>query len=379
MKYFLIAGEPSGDQHAANLMLAILAQDSEAQFQYYGGDHMAQVAPGLVVHYRELAIMGFWEVLTHLRTIARNLHKCTTAILNYKPDALILVDFGGFNMRIAKQCHGLGFPIYYYIPPKVWAWNRRRVKKLKAYTEQLYVILPFEVPFFERYGVQALYFGNPLLDELPTPEQQTKRPQQLEKLLNADQRPVVALLPGSRKQELRYNLPRMLEVVESFPDYQFVLCAAGNFTPEFIQSLLPSRSRVRVVYDATWATLTVAHAAIVTSGTATLEAALLQTPEVVVYRGSWPSMLIALCVIRVKWISLVNLILNKPCVQELKQMDYTVERLKKELIGLLDTAATRQRMLEEFAELRQLMGAPGSATRVAADIVGKLQALHKQA
>ncbi len=360
-------------------MRALQAHDAEAQFQYYGGEQMAEVAPGLLLHYRALAIMGFWEVLTHLGTIAKHLRRCTTAILNYRPDALILVDFGGFNLRLAKQCHGQGFPIYYYIPPKVWAWNRRRVKKLKAYTDQLYVILPFEEAFFQQNGLRARYLGNPLLDELPSPGAESPLPAQLAEYLATDHRPVVALLPGSRRQELRYNLPGMLAVVESFPDYQFILCAAGNFAEEYVRGLLPQGSRVKVVHDATWATLAVARAAVVTSGTATLEAALLQTPEVVVYRGSWPSMLIALCVIRVKWISLVNLILNRPCVQELKQMDYTVARLKKELVSILDNRASRQRMLADFAELHQRLGEPGSSNRVAADIVDKLQARSKRA
>lgn len=371
MKYFLIAGEPSGDMHAARLIRALKDADAGAEFRYYGGDAMRAEATGMVAHYRELAIMGFFEVLVHLRTIARRFKETMLAIEAFAPDVLILVDFGGFNLRVAKLAKERGVRVFYYIVPKVWAWHEGRVKNLKRYVDALFVIFPFEVPYFLRHGLRVYYEGNPSVDTVAECGGMRDR-SLMETVLRDDRRPVVALLPGSRRMEIRYNLPPMLRVVERFPQYRFVLCAADSIDDSTLDRYIPKGTPLTVVRGATLAALRLAEGAVVTSGTATLEAALLRTPEVVVYRGPWSSMLLMKLLIRVKWISLVNLILGYGCVKELKQHEYTVDALERELRNVLPGGALHDQQQAEFGKLRNMLGQAGVAERVARRMVSLL-------
>lgn len=363
MKYFLIAGEASGDMHAARLMGALKREDTQAEFRYYGGDAMhAQAPKGMVAHYRGLAIMGFFEVLTRLRTVRRRFQEVLESIANFAPDVLILVDFGGFNLRVAKKAKALGFKVFYYIVPKVWAWNARRVEQLRRYTDEIFVIFPFEVPYFQQRGLRPHYVGNPSVDTI---EEGAEDDAQLAKrVCGDDARPVIALLPGSRAMEIRYNLPRMARVAEFFPKYHFVLCAADSVDDALLQRYMPKDAAITIARGTTRAVLRVAAGAVVTSGTATLEAALLRTPEVVVYRAAWPTMIVAWMLIRVRWISLVNLVLGRECVRELKQHKYTVGALERELRAVLPGGERRAKQQSDYEELRQKLGAPGVADRL---------------
>lgn len=371
MKYFLIAGDPSGDMHAARLMRALKREDAKAAFRYYGGDAMRGEAEGMVTHYRDLAIMGFFEVLAHLRTIARRFKETMAAIEAFGPDVLILVDFGGFNLRIAKMAKARGVKVFYYIVPKVWAWNEGRVKRLKRYTDEIFVIFPFEVPYFQGHGLRPHYVGNPSVDTIE--EGRENDATVAKRVQEDDPRPIIALLPGSRKMEIRYNLPRMVKVVERFPEYRFVLCAADSIDDGTLERYIPAGAGVTIVRGATRAVLGIAAGAAVTSGTATLEAALMGTPEVVVYRGAWPTMIVGWMVVRVQWISLVNLVLGRECVRELKQGKYTVNALERELRNVLPNGVRHAKQQSDYAELRSMLGEPGVADRLAKRMVALLR------
>lgn len=363
MKYFLIAGEASGDMHAARLMGALKREDAKAEFRYYGGDAMyAQAPEGMVAHYRGLAIMGFFEVLSRLRTARRRFQEVLVSIEDFLPDVLILIDFGGFNLRIAKRAKALGFRVFYYIVPKVWAWNARRVEQLRRYTDEIFVIFPFEVPYFQQRGLRPRYVGNPSVDTIKEGAADDARLARAAR--GDDARPVMALLPGSRAMEIRYNLPRMARVAARFPEYHFVLCAADSIDDATLTRYMPKDAAITIARGATRAVLSVAAGAVVTSGTATLEAALLRTPEVVVYRAAWPTMLVAWMLIRVRWISLVNLVLGHECVRELKQHKYTVGALEKALRDVLPGGAGHAQQQAGYEELCHKLGAPGVAYRL---------------
>lgn len=280
MKYYLIAGEASGDLHASNLMKGIKEHDSAAEFRYFGGDLMLEQGGALVKHYREMAFMGFLEVVKNLGQISKNLKLCKQDILNYKPDAVILVDYPGFNLRIAKFAKQAGFKVFYYIAPKVWAWRESRVNALKKYVDKLIVIFPFEVGYFKRHGIDVIYEGNPLTDSIIS----SKSADFTEKN-NLESKPIVALLAGSRKQEINFNLPIMLSLVSKLNDYQFVIAGAPSLDMETYKPYIDNKN-VKVVFGKTYDLLSNSTAALVTSGTATLEAAMLKVPEVVCYRGS---------------------------------------------------------------------------------------------
>lgn len=362
MKYFLVAGEASGDQHAARLMGALRREDAAAEFRYYGGDAMRAQAPGMVSHYRGLAIMGFFEVLLRLRGVRRRFREVLAAIEEFHPDALILVDFGGFNLRVAKRAKARGVRVFYYIVPKVWAWNARRVERLRRDTDAIFVIFPFEVPYFQRRGLRPYYVGNPTVDAIcdqVAADEGTARA-----VRGDDSRPIIALLPGSRPMEIRYNLPRMARVVKRFPGYHFVLCAADSIEDSLLRRYIPKGVEISIVRGATRAVLRVASGAAITSGTATLEAALLRTPEVVVYRAAWPTMLVAWMLVRVRWISLVNLVLGRECVRELKQHRYTVGALARELRSVMPGGARHARQQADYEELGRLLGSSGVADRL---------------
>lgn len=373
MRYFLVVGEPSGDIHASHLMAALCSVDRAAEFQYIGGAAMRSVAAGCIRDAHELAIMGFVEVFTHLGTIARNLRYCKDAILSWNPDVVILVDFAGFNLKIAKFCAKRGYKIAYYILPKVWAWGTWRTKKLQA-VDWLYSILPFEVAFFEQHRLEVDYLGNPLLDELPNVS--TKQDHATFCRENGlDSRPIIALLPGSRPQELSAILVRMCAMVELFPDYQFVVAGTSVLPLAMYQTLLHPFPSVHYVMDKTHELILQAEAAIVTSGTATLETALLGTPEVVVYRGNSFSIWLARRLAKVRWISLVNLILGREAVCELIQEAFTPAALQHALQAILQGGDKRRIQQESYVALRDVVGERGCAQRIAESLYVRLQSL----
>jgi len=329
MKYYIIAGEASGDLHGANLMKALLDKDPAADFRFWGGDRMAKVGGTLIKHYRELAFMGFWEVLTNLRTILKNIDYCKKDIANFKPDVLIFIDYPGFNMRIAKWAKQQHIPTHYYISPQIWAWKENRIKAIKRDVDFMYVILPFEKAFYEQKHQYPVHFvGHPLLDAIAQREEVDAETFKSENGL--DSRPIIALLPGSRKQEIAKMLKIMLSVVDDYHQYQFVIAGAPSIDYEFYQQFIKEEN-VHFVSGKTYDLLSVSYAALVTSGTATLETALLNVPEVVCYKGSWLSYHIAKRIIKLKYISLVNLIMDKPVVTELIQGDLTKKNVEKEL------------------------------------------------
>lgn len=376
MRYFLVVGEPSGDVHASKLMQALLEVDSAASFQYIGGEAMRSVAPTCLRDAKELAIMGFVEVLTHLRTISRNLAQCVDSIEAWKPDVVILVDFSGFNLKVAEYCHAHGYKVAYYILPKVWAWGAGRLKKMRRDIDWFYAILPFEVEYFRKNGIEVNYLGNPLLDELPQcseiqPDADFRRQHDL------DSRPIVALLPGSRPQELASIFERMCQLANEFPSYQFVVAGTSAIPAETYQKALARYPEVKLVTNITHQLLLHAQTAIVTSGTATLETALLGIPQVVVYRGNPLSIWIARRLAKVRRISLVNLILNRDAVKELIQEDFNLSTLRAEWQKLLPASPDREKMLNDYAELQRLVGEAGCAKRIASDLYTKLTAKTK--
>lgn len=377
MRYYIIAGEASGDLHASNLIKGIKRNDPQAEFRCFGGDRMKEQGAFLVKHYRDMAFMGFWEVILNLRSIFRNIKFCKKDILSYRPDVLILVDYPGFNLRIARFAHRAGIRVFYYIAPKVWAWKESRVKTLKRYVDKLFIIFPFEREYFTSKGIDVVYEGNPTIDAL---EQKMDTDVSFDDFIRSNglsAKPIIALLAGSRKQEIDYNLPVMLSIIDRFPEYQFVIAGAPSLSPEVYQPYIKDKP-VTLLFDQTYPLLKSAAIAVVTSGTATLEAALLNVPQVVCYRGNLLSMVIAWLVIKVKYISLVNLNLQHEAVCELKQYDLTTERLFKEVAKLVPGNPNRQKMLKEYAELRILLGEKGSSARIGARMVELLKSASSQ-
>ena len=370
MKYYLIAGEASGDLHGANLMRALAEIDPQAQFRFWGGDRMEAVGGKLIKHYRDLAFMGFWEVVTNLRTILRNIDLCKGDITAYQPDALIFIDYPGFNMRIAKWAKQQGIPTHYYISPQIWAWKENRIKAIRRDVDAMYVILPFEKDFYEGKHQYPVHFvGHPLLDAIATRREVSMEVFRRENGL--DERPIIALLPGSRKQEIAKMLSVMLSVVGSYHPYQFVIAGAPSLGYDFYRQFIREEN-VHFVSGKTYDLLSHAHAALVTSGTATLETALFRVPEVVCYRGNWISYQIAKRVISLKYISLVNLIMDAPVVTELIQGDLNTRNLKVELDKLLDPAY-RDKLQRDYQALRERLGNEGASRRTAQAIYNSLQ------
>ena len=370
MKYYLIAGEASGDLHGANLMRALAEIDPQAQFRFWGGDRMEAVGGKLVKHYRDLAFMGFWEVVTNLRTILRNIDLCKDDITAYQPDALIFIDYPGFNMRIAKWAKQQGIPTHYYISPQIWAWKENRIKAIRRDVDAMYVILPFEKDFYEGKHQYPVHFvGHPLLDAIAVRREVSMEVFKRENGL--DERPIIALLPGSRKQEIAKMLSVMLSVVGSYHPYQFVIAGAPSLGYDFYRQFIREEN-VHFVSGKTYDLLSHAHAALVTSGTATLETALFRVPEVVCYRGNWISYQIAKRVISLKYISLVNLIMDAPVVTELIQGDLNTRNLKVELDKLLDSAY-RDKLQRDYQALRERLGNEGASRRTAQAIYNSLQ------
>jgi lipid-A-disaccharide synthase len=380
MKYYLIAGEASGDLHGSNLIKELKKLDPVASIRCWGGDKMQESGGELVKHYRDLAFMGFTEVLMNLRTIFRNLKFCKEDILKYKPDALILIDYPGFNLRIAKWAKQQGLftesrgKVIYYISPQVWAWKENRVKMMKQCIDKMLVILPFEKDYFKnKWDWEVEYVGHPLVEvveefrarsqESGVSNLKTEAPGSH---LITQGSPLIALLPGSRKQEILKKLPIMLEVSRSFPDHQFIVARAPGVEDAFYDELLESYSNVSYVSNKTYDLLLQAKAALVTSGTATLETALFGVPEVVCYKGSFISYQIAKRVIKVKYISLVNLIMDKPVVKELIQNELTVDNLKQQLHKLLTNKVRIATLQKDYADLKKLLSEGGNASSKAA-------------
>ena len=370
MKYYLIAGEASGDLHGANLMRALQQIDPKAVFRFWGGDRMEAVGGKLIKHYRDLAFMGFWEVVTNLKTILRNIDFCKRDITQFQPDALIFIDYPGFNMRIAKWAKEQGIPTHYYISPQIWAWKENRIKAIKRDVDAMYVILPFEKDFYEGKHQYPVHFvGHPLLDAIAARREVSQQVFVQENGL--DERPIIALLPGSRKQEIAKMLSVMLSVVGSYHEFQFVIAGAPSLGYDFYKQFIKEEN-VHFVSGKTYDLLSHAHAALVTSGTATLETALFRVPEVVCYRGNWISYQIAKRVISLKYISLVNLIMDAPVVTELIQGALNTRNLKAELDKLLDPAY-RERLLKDYQVLRERLGNEGASQRTAQAIYDSLQ------
>ncbi len=370
MKYYIIAGEASGDLHASNLMKALLQKDVDADFRFWGGDLMQDVNGTLVKHYRELAFMGFAEVIMNLRTIAKNLSFCKEDILNYNPDAIIFIDYPGFNLRIAKWAKQKQFKTYYYISPQIWAWKENRIKAIKRDVDQMYVILPFEKDFYEKkHNFPVHFVGHPLIDAI------ADRPQvdefEFRKTHELSEKPIIALLPGSRKQEIKKMLSVMLSVINDFSDYQFVIAGAPSQDYSFYSPFIKNPD-VHFISNKTYDLLSVSTAALVTSGTATLETALFKVPQVVCYKGGWISYQIGKRVVNLDYISLVNLIMDKEVVTELIQNDFTTKKLKQELSYVLDDSK-RSKLFESYYDLEKKLGGKGASNKTAELIVTSLQ------
>lgn len=367
MKYYIIAGEASGDLHASNLMKALKEVDENAEFRFWGGDLMEQQGGTLVKHYRELAFMGFSEVIMNLRTIFKNISFCKKDIAEYNPDVLIFIDYPGFNMRIAEWAKKEGFKTHYYISPQIWAWKENRIKKIKRDVDEMYVILPFEKDFYtQKHDFPVHFVGHPLLDAIDN-----KPPVDIEAFKRnngLDERPVIALLPGSRKQEIEKMLKVMLSVTSDFKDYQFVIAGAPSQEEEFYQDFM-KKSNIKLIMNKTYDVLGIAHAALVTSGTATLETALFKVPEVVCYKGSYISYHIAKRIINLDYISLVNLIMDREVVKELIQNEFNSKNLKIELKKILEEK-NRKRIFSDYYELEQKLGGKG-ASRNTAELIFK--------
>lgn len=375
MKYYIIAGEASGDLHGANLIASLKKKDPRAKIRAWGGNLMKKQGATLVKHYRDLAFMGFVEVMLHLRTILRNLKFCKRDIMRFNPDAIILIDYPGFNMKIAKFAHKHGIKVYYYISPQVWAWKKRRVHTIKEVVDKMLVILPFEKDFYDEYRVDAHFVGHPLLDELSKVRYINKNNFVRQNKLNS-KKEIIALLPGSRKQEVGRMLDVMLKVVDKFPEYQFVIGCAPSLPEEYYKSLIGNEN-VQLVFNKTYQLLQVASAALVTSGTATLETALFYVPEVVCYKGNKISYLIAKNLIKVKYISLVNLIMDKPVVKELIQNDLTLENIEAELKLLLTNHKVQRQLLDDYEDLRYKLGNAGASNNAATVIFDDLNKKSK--
>lgn len=362
MKYYLIAGEASGDLHASNLMLALKKVDSEAEFRFWGGDLMQEAGGTLVKHYRELAFMGFIEVIANLRTILKNIKICKKDILKFQPNVLIFIDYPGFNMRIAKWAKELGFATHYYISPQIWAWKENRIKAIKRDVDEMYVILPFEKTFYEEKHQFPVHFvGHPLLDAIAKKELVV--PDNFRKKHHLDNRPVIAVLPGSRKQEISKMLETMLSITDDFKEYQFIIAGAPSQDPEFYKPFIKKKN-VHLVMNKTYDVLSLSTAALVTSGTATLETALFKVPEVVCYKGSTISYEIAKRVVDLDYISLVNLIMDREVVTELIQSDFNSKRLKPELQKILEPG-NRETIFEDYFELERKLGGAGASEKTA--------------
>lgn len=378
MKYYLIAGEPSGDLHGANLIRGLLKADPEAEFRFWGGDSMAEAGgrDNLRKHYRETSFFGIVQVLRHLRTIGRQMRECRSDVAAFAPDVLILIDYPGFNMKMARWAHEQGIRTFYYIAPKVWAWREWRVKAIRRYVDRLFVIFPFERDWFPPHGIEPIFEGNPLADAIEARRRELPTGEEFRRRNGLDERPIVALVAGSRRAEIRANLPLMARLSARFPEHQFVVTAVPWIDRALYEQYMAG-SDIRYVCDQTYSTLAAAEAAVVTSGTATLETALLGIPEAVVYRTVWWQVWLRPYVLKVPWVSLVNINLGREAVAEIIQSDLSIERAEQELRAIVEGGPKRARMLADFDALRTLIGGPGASERFAARMVEELHSKFK--
>lgn len=363
MKYFIIAGEPSGDLHGSNLIQAIQQKDKQSEIKFWGGDWMKQKAPdGLLTHYKEITTMGIVEVVKKLGSIFKNMNRCKSDILNFKPDVVVFIDFPGFNIRIAEFCKTNGIKTAYYIAPKIWAWKEYRGKKLEKFIDELIIIFPFEVEYFKKWKVNCTYVGNPLLDSIAN-----YRSAQLQNARTQNQIPTIALLPGSRRQEITKILPVMLSVVKHFPNHKFVVAGVSALDNSVYAPFV--QDNIEIVYDKTYQVLENAEAAVVCSGTATLETALLNVPQVCGYIANPISVWIARKLVSVKYASLVNLCLNRFAITELIQEEFTTENIVKELSLILPNGEKRETLLNDYAIVRAMLDKQGASSGAAEVII----------
>ncbi len=374
MKYYVIAGEPSGDLHGGKLMREIAKEDSEAKFRFCGGDLMAATAgeQSMLYHYKQMSFFGFVQVAMNLKTILTQMDSVKEDIERFNPDVIILIDYPAFNIRIAKWAKSRGIKVYYYIAPKVWAWKERRVKSLRKYVDRLYTIFPFETEYFRGHGIEPYFCGNPLVDDIAERRATLPSKEQFIAECGLDSRPIVALLAGSRVSEINANLPDMVALSREFPDYQFVVTAVP-WIDKAIYDKYIAGSPVRYVNNRTQQTLAHSVAAVVTSGTATLETALMGIPEVVLYHVPWLYEKLKPYFLRIPYISLVNINLGRESVKELVRANLKMEEATKELRAILPEGAERERMLADFRELSTVMGSEGASMRFAKDIVNSLR------
>jgi len=367
MKYYIIAGEASGDLHASNLIKEIIKLEPNADIRAWGGDKMQNAGANVVKHFKDLAFMGFYEVLINLRTILKNISFCKKDILEFNPDKIIFVDYPGFNMRIAKWSKKYKFQTIYYIAPQLWAWNEKRIKKIKKYIDSLYVILPFEKEFFEtKHKYPVKFLGHPLLDSISNFK---KNYDSSSEQIITNKKAVIAILPGSRKQEIKKILNTVIKIVDYFPDHQFIVAGVPNIELSYYKSILKNK-RIKVIENKTYEILSISTAAIVTSGTATLETALFKVPQVVCYKSSYFSYFIAKLIVNIKYISLVNLIMDQQIVKELIQQDCNKDKIRNELEKILDLN-NRKSLQIKYDELTSILGKNGTSKRVALDIIKK--------
>jgi len=360
MKYFIIAGEQSGDLHGSNLIRELIVADKNAEVQCWGGDLMESAGANLLVHYRKLAFMGFIGVIKNLGAISKNIKLCKRQIIEYKPDVVIFIDYPGFNLRIAEFVKKAGYRTFYYISPKLWAWNEGRVRKIKEYIDRMFIIFPFEVDFYKKHGITVEYQGNPLIDETEKRTSRFPAKDSMWKYLGIENKSMIALLAGSRRHEIELILPEMMKTINHFPDYQFVLAGVKNIPDELYIKII-GNAPVKVIKEKTYEILYAA------------EAALLGTPQVVCYKGDFFSMLIAWMVVKVKYISLVNLIMGSEVVKELVQYDLTEKALLKELKAILPGGVKREKLLSDYEELKIKLGSAGASGRIAREMVRELK------
>lgn len=372
MKYYIIAGEASGDLHGSNLVASLRTQDPEAKIRAWGGEKMRRNGANVVKNYHELAFMGFVEVLMNLRTILKNFSFCKKDITEFNPDAIILIDYPGFNLKVAKWAHQKGYKVFYYISPQVWAWKHRRVYKIKKVVDKMLCILPFEKKFYDSYNVDCQFVGHPLLDEIAKVNPVDKNKFYKSNRLNP-KKEIIAMLPGSRKQEVSRMLTVMLDVVKQFPNYQFVIACAPSLPVSYYKEIIGDKANVRLVVNRTYQLLQLSSAAMVTSGTATLETALFDVPEVVCYKANKVSYIIARQLAKVRFICLVNLIMDREVVKELIQNDLTANNVANELKSLLASSKRQKKLLEDYEELKSVLGNAGASDKAAEIIIANVK------
>ena len=373
MKYYFIAGEASGDLHASNLIAEIVRQDKGAELRGFGGERMEKAGMQLTRHYREMAFMGFLPVLMNLKKIKQNFKTCEEDLLDFQPDVLVLVDYPGFNLRMAEFAKKHGIRVFYYISPKIWIWKKHRIKKIKAFVDEMFTILPFETEFYKELDYEVNYVGNPVLDEVMSKPPKVDF-QSFVKENHLPDQPIIALLPGSRLQEIKSLLPRMLEAAAAFSNYQAVVTAAPNIDQSVYERLLADYPAARLLHNKSYEVMQQAEVAVLASGTVSLEAGILRCPQIVCYRMDGGALFYWLGkhFVKIVWVSLVNLILRRTAVKELLQHNCTVKNIRQELSLILNDATYKKQIRESYDELRQQLGEPGASARAASAMIEKL-------